>query len=142
MSTKVKFILTYLGGVFTGVIFVLVLGVFVNAVILSQKDNSDESDKGNVTLFDKPKVTIEADRIEVLQVLPDGSALATVQYSDKGNNDNLGMTVMLLAKEGVSYFDSQSIKISRGKCMKQIGTYKYKDFSIEKTVPIVEIFDK
>lgn len=137
MSTKAKFILTYLGGVVTGIIFVFVLGVIVNA---SQGKGSVQRD---VVLFEKPQQTIGASEIEVFQVLPDGSALATVQYSDNGNNDNVGMVVMLLAKDGVSYFDSQSIKIPSGKCMKQIGTYKYMSRQeMEKTVPVVEIFDK
>lgn len=53
------------------------------------------------------------------------------------------MVVMLLAKDGVSYFDSQKIKIPKGKCMRQIGTYKYLEHGYkEKTVPVVEIFDK
>lgn len=97
----------------------------------------------DVVLFEKPQQTIEADLIEVFQVLPDGSALATVEYTSGGHNDNVGMVVMLLAKDGVSYFDSQNIKIPSGKCMRQIGTYKYMTRQeMEKTVPIVDIFDK
>lgn len=137
MSTKAKFVLTYVGGVVTGIIFVFVLGVIVNA---SQGKGSVQRD---VVLFEKPQQTIEASEIEVFQVLPDGSALASVEYAYEGNNDNLGMVVMLLAKDGVSYFDSQSIKIPGGKCMKQIGTYKYMTRQeMEKTVPVVDIFDK
>ena len=132
MTTKVKFILTYLGGVVTGIIFVFVLGLIVNA------SQGKESVQRDVVLFEKPQQTIEANEIEVFQVLPDGSALANVGYTYEGNNDNVGMVVMLLAKDGVSYFDSQKIKISSGKCMKQIGTYKYMTRQdIEKTVPVV-----
>ena len=137
MSTKAKFILTYIGGIVTGIIFVFILGMIVNA---SQGKGSVQRD---VVLFEKPQQTIGASGIEVFQVLPDGSALARVEYTYEGNNDNVGMVVMLLAKDGVSYFDSQSIKIPNGKCMKQIGTYKYMTRQeMEKTVPVVEIFDK
>lgn len=138
MSTKTKFILTYLGGIVTGVIFVFILGVIANA-----SSQGEDGVLRDVVLFEKPQQTIEADKIEVFQVLEDGSALASVKYSDDGNNDNLGMVVMFLAKDGASYFDSQVIKISKGKCMKQIGTYKYMSRqNMEKTVPVVEFFDK
>ena len=131
MSTKVKFILTYFGGFVTGVIFIFALGMIINA------SQGKDSVKRDVVLFENPQQAIGA------EVLPDGSALATVQYSDGGNNDNVGMVVMLLAKDSVSYFDSQNIKIPNGKCMKQIGTYKYMTRqNMEKTVPVVEIFDK
>lgn len=137
MSTKVKFILTYFGGFVTGVIFIFALGMIINA------SQGKDSVKRDVVLFENSQQAIGADEIEVFQVLPDGSALATVQYSDGENNDNVGMVVMLLAKDSVSYFDSQNIKIPNGKCMKQIGTYKYMTRqNMEKTVPVVEIFDK
>lgn len=137
MSTKVKYILTYLGGFVSSIIFLFVLGLVINA---SQGNGSAQRD---VVLFEKPQQTIEASVIEVFQVLPDGSALATVKYSDGGSNENLGMVVMLLAKDGLSYFDSQSIKIPSDKSMKQIGTYKYiTRQDMEKTVPVVEIYDK
>ena len=46
-------------------------------------------------------------------------------------------------KNGKSYYDDQIIKIPSGKCVKQIGVYKYqtKD-GFEKTVPIVDIRKK
>lgn len=137
MSTKLKFILTFFGGFVVGIIFLFALGIIINA---SQGKGSVQRD---VVLFEKPQQVIEADEIEVFQVLPDGSALAQVEYTYEGNNDNSGMVVMLLAKSEGAYFDSQSIKIPKGKCMKQIGTYKYMTRQdVEKTVPVVEIYDK
>ena len=137
MSTKLKYILTFLGGFVVGIIFLFVLGIIINA---SQGKGSVQRD---VMLFEKPQQVIEADEIEVFQVLPDGSALAQVEYTYEGNNDNSGIVVMLLAKSEGAYFDSQSIKIPKGKCMKQIGTYKYMTRQdVEKTVPVVEIYDK
>lgn len=78
MSTKVKFILTYFGGFVTGVIFIFALGMIINA------SQGKDSVKRDVVLFENPQQAIGADEIEVFQVLPDGSALATVQYSDGG----------------------------------------------------------
>lgn len=145
MSTKVKFILTYLVGVVSGVIFAFVFAVIVNALFLVNKsdENNEDNAKSGVVLFDKPKVVIEADVIEIFQVLPDGSALARVGYTENGNNDNVGMEMMLHAKDTASYFDRQKIKIPKGKDLRQIGIYKYLEHGIkEKTVPVVAIFDK
>lgn len=73
MSTKAKFILTYLGGFVSGVLFAFVFAVIVNALFLVNESNDDNA-KSDVELFNKPKVMIEAEVIEVFQVLPDGSA--------------------------------------------------------------------
>ncbi|MDM8209210.1 MULTISPECIES: hypothetical protein [Bacteroidaceae] len=72
-----------------------------------------------------------------MQVLPDGSALATVE-----DISNIGMVVLFLANKGISYYDDQKINVPIGKRVMQIGTYKYMTRSeMEKTVPIVEIMD-
>ena len=54
-----------------------------------------------------------------------------------------GLVVLFLHENGKSYYDDQIIKIPSGKCVKQIGVYKYptKD-GFEKTVPIVDIRKK
>lgn len=89
-------------------------------------------------MLDEPQQEIKAKSFEVMQVLPDGSALATVEdYS------NFGMVVMFLAEKGTSYYDDQKIDVPAGKRVMQIGTYKYMTRSeMEKTVPVVEILDK
>ena len=54
-----------------------------------------------------------------------------------------GVTVLLLCKDGKSYYDDQVIKVSEGKCAKQIGTFKYSTKAgFDKTVPIVSILNK
>lgn len=55
-----------------------------------------------------------------MQVLPDGSALATVE-----DISNIGMVVLFLADEEISYYDDQKINVPTGKRVMQIGTYKY-----------------
>ena len=56
----------------------------------------------NVVLFEKPQQEINVKSFEVMQVLPDGSALATVE-----DISNIGMVVLFLADEEVSYYDDQ-----------------------------------
>ena len=44
---------------------------------------------------------------------------------------------------GEYYYDEQIIKVPKGKCMRQVGIYKYQAKSgIEKTVPIVMLMNK
>ena len=53
------------------------------------------------------------------------------------------MVVMILANEGMFYYDEQKIPIPEGKCLRQIGTSRYTTVkNIDKTVPIVQVFDR
>lgn len=132
MATRTKFILTYFGGVLTGIVL-----TFVFAFMVTCQGNS--SPLGNdIVMFEKPQQEIKVTSFEVMQVLPDGSALARVE-----DMDNLGMIVLFLADKGTSYYDNQKIDVPSGKKVMQIGTYKYVTRSeMEKTVPVVEILYK
>jgi len=146
MSTKAKFILTYVGGIVTGVIFVFAFFAFMNKV--KYEDPVDAIDR-NVEMYDKPQQKIEANVLKVFQVLPDGSALAKVDYYDEpmdtslvDHNKNYGLVVMFLSYENSSYFDDQKINVPSGKCLRQVGTYTYESRLGVKTVPVVEIMEK
>lgn len=132
MATRTKFILTYLGGIITGIVL-----TFVLAFMVTYQGNS--SPLGNdIVMFEKPQQEIKVKSFEVMQVLPDGSALARVE-----DMDNFGMIVLFLADKGTSYYDDQKIDVPSGKKVMQVGTYKYMTRSeMEKTVPVVEILDK
>ena len=132
MSTRTKSILIYVGGIVTGIILTFAFFFFVAL----GNSNGTPSDK-NVVLFEKPQQEINVKSFEVMQVLPDGSALATVE-----DISNIGMVVLFLADEEVSYYDDQKINVPTGKRVMQIGTYKYVTRSeMEKTGPIVEMMD-
>ena len=54
-----------------------------------------------------------------------------------------GTVVMFLSSKEGSFYDDQKIKLQKGKLFRQIGTYRYQTTQgIEKTVPIVGVFDK
>ena len=132
MSTRTKSILIYVGGIVTGIIF-----TFAFFFVALGNANGTPSDD-NVVLFEKPQQEIKVKSFKVLQVLPDGSALATVE-----DFSNMGMVVLFLANKSVSYYDDQKIDVPFGKFVMQIGTYKYMTRNeMEKTVPVVEIMDK
>ena len=134
MTTKTKFILTYVGGVVTGIVLVFAFAFIVN----STQQGLANAISRDVVMFEKPQQVVAARNLRVIQVLPDGSALATVDIME----NNGGMVVMFLAKEGVSYYDDQKIKVPSGKCLRQVGTYTYESKMGMKTVPVVEIMGK
>lgn len=134
MKQRTKFILTYLGGIVTGVVLVFALGFFM---AMSQSKQSANND---VVMFEKPRGVVPGKVFEVMQVLSDGSALATV---DDFGSGNMGTVVLFVGDESSSFYDNQKIKVPSGKVAKQVGTYSYMTRQeMEKTVPVVEIMDE
>lgn len=132
MNTRTKSVLIYIGGIVTGIILTFVILLFV------AKSNSDNPSNDNMIIFEQPQQKIDAKSFEVMQVLPDGNALATVE-----SNENFGMIVMLLANKNATYYDNQKIEVPTGKYARQIGTYRYMTRNnIEKTVPIIDIVNE
>lgn len=140
MSARTKFILTYLGGIFTGVLLVFAFGY---VVAMSHKSNIFGGNK-DLQLFDKPKQVIIAESFKIKHVLPDGNALAMyLPFSYEGGTLEYGTVVMFLATDDESFYDDQVILLPKGKCFRQIGTYRYEARqNVEKTVPILGIYDK
>lgn len=139
MSTRIKFILTFVAGLVTGVALVIAFGYIT---FLSIRDNISPGNA--VQMFDAPKQEIKAGEFKIFQVLSDGSALASYdELISKKDCIAYGTVVLFPASDEVSYYDDQKITLPKGKCFKQIGTYRYmtKDGE-EKTVPVIDIYDK
>ena len=133
MNNKTKFILTYVAGIVTGVVLTFMVGVLVTK--LQARSSSDE-----IVMFDKPRGVVPGDMFEVMQVMPDGSALAT---GCSILSDNYGTIVLFIGDESTSYYDNQKIYVPDGKVLKQVGTYSYMARNeMYKTVPIVKIMAK
>lgn len=139
MSTRIKFILTFVAGLVTGVALVIAFGYIT---FLSIRNNISPGNA--VQMFDAPKQEIKAGGFKIFQVLSDGSALASYdELISKKDCIAYGTVVLFPASDEVSYYDDQKITLPKGKCFKQIGTYRYmtKDGE-EKTVPVIDIYDK
>lgn len=131
MNLKVIFILTYVAGIVTGIVLLFVVGFFMAESQATSASNDD------VVMFEKPRGIVPGKVFEVMQVLPNGSALATVDDFESGN---LGTIVLFVGDESTSYYDSQKINVPAGKVVKQVGTYSYMARNeMYKTVPVVEI---
>ena len=126
MKLRTKFILAYVAGIVTGIVSLFVLGLFME---MSQATSASNDD---VVMFEKPRGIVPGKVFEVMQVLPDGSALATAADFE---SDNLGTIVLFVGDESTSYYDGQKINVPSGKVARQIGTYRY----MARTVPVVEI---
>lgn len=72
MSTRIKFILTFVAGLVTGVALVIAFGYIT---FLSIRNNISPGNA--VQMFDAPKQEIKAGEFKIFQVLSDGSALAS-----------------------------------------------------------------
>lgn len=131
MKLRTKFILTYVAGIVTGIVSLFVVGLFME---MSQATSASNDD---VVMFEKPRGIVPGKVFEVMQVLPDGSALATV---DDIESENIGTEVLFVGNDSTSYYDGQKINVPSGKVAKQVGTYSYMMRNvIHKTVPVVEI---
>ena len=121
------------------------LGMIVGALlclgVLYFLGNAGAGNNG-LTLFEQPGESISTKSFKVIQVDYNGNALA-MEKSGYGEDTYLGMVVLFLAEEGVSYYDDQIIKMPVGMCAKQLGTYRYQTGAGNvKTVPAVAIRKK
>lgn len=126
MKLRTKFILIYVAGIVTGIVSLFVVGLFME---ISQATSASNDD---VVMFEKPRGIVPGKVFEVMRVLSNGSALATVNDIE---SENLGMDVLFVGDEKTSYYDGQMINVPSGKVARQIGTYRY----MARTVPVVEI---
>ena len=129
-------IISYVAGFVTGIICTCLFAFYVGS--------RDKRLDNGIELFDKPRQEIKAKEFDIMQVLPNGNALA--QYNKFTLDDStisIGTVVMFLSSKEGSFYDDQKIKLQKGKLFRQIGTYRYQTTQgIEKTVPIVGVFDK
>lgn len=94
------------------------------------------NDRDEKTMLTTPGECVSNKQFEVIKVYNSGDALAAEIYElDFGT----GLEVMFLNDGSKSYYDGQIITIPEGKCARQIGVYRYKDYDGTKTVPIVKI---
>ena len=134
MNDRAKFILTYVAGIVTGVVLIMAVGFFI------AKSRATSASNDDVVMFEQPRDVVPGKVFEVMQVLSDGSALATVDDVESGN---LGTVVLFVGDVSTSYYDSQKINVPKGKVVKHVGTYGYMTRDDRhKTVPIVEIMEE
>lgn len=130
-----KNVLIFIAGFLTGIVTLTVIGYAMNS------SNSPEENNRNFTLFETPGNCISTNDFEIFQVLDDYHALA---HEKDGKYDISTDLVVLFRNETPnSFYDEQRIKVPNGKCVRQIGVYKYEtNLGSYKTVPVVCIMKK
>lgn len=119
-------------------IWVFVLGVivgFVLTVVISVCIANFNSNVTGLNIFEQPgDCLIEHSDLKVFQVIAPNAALTEMQ-------DTSSSPVFLLVNDNENtYYDDQVIKLTQGKCFRQIGTYRYMTgMKISKTVPVVQM---
>ena len=127
-----------------GIVFFLgiLLGVAltIGALFVHHQLQSRDSD---LELFDQPGQVVPMKGIYVIQVQPDGSALAS--YVDDRASILSMMTniVLYIPDKEVNLYDNLQIEVPKKKCVRQVGIFRYIDKEQNlRTVPAVKIFDK
>lgn len=127
--------LVFFLGMITGCVLTLAALFYV-----AKEYDSDEVP--GLELYENPVGTIDSYSFEVLQVLPNGNALANSESSSH-RDFHTGPTVLLLADESNHYYDEQIVKVPKGKRAYQMGIFDYETKGMgHKTVPVVKFLDK
>lgn len=88
--------------------------------------NKEAKNVSGKTLFDKPGECVSRNNFEVLEVLDSGDAVALeVSETMPDYVFTSDLKVLILADEGSNFYNKQIVKAPKGKCARQIGTYKY-----------------
>lgn len=98
---------------------------------------NEESPSKNVMPKDKieNKNCMGVQKVQVLQVIEDGYALAT----ECKNSSCYGMAVLLTPQRNIDYYDDMIVTLPEDKCFIQNGVYKYEAKSgNSKTVPVLQ----
>lgn len=127
-----KNFLIFFAGMVTGAILLVVISLGISGAGAAIADSG-------VTLFETQGESLSENKFKVFQVLDSGDALAWEQSNNYKHDD---ITVLFYRQEGKYYYDNEIIKVPAGKCVRQIGIYKYPTKTGEKTVPIVKISNK
>ena len=114
----------------------------IAALFYVAKVYNSEGEVPGLVLYEQPAGAIDSYSFQVMQVLPNGNALAGAE-SPTYRASYTGPTVLLLADESSHYYDDQIVKVPKGMSARQVGTYQYEtNDGMHKTVPVVRIMKK
>ncbi len=122
----------------SGMITMLFMGLIFTFVFNKPEDDGFPG----LTLFEQEGACINAKQIKIFQCLASNVALAHALTIPNENPllDENSTFVLILGEENENFYDDQKIDIKKGKCVKQVGTYRYTAKNgMDKTVPAIEI---
>lgn len=111
------------------------------AVDLNEEDRP--ADITEITYMEKPGNCIGKNMFQVKDVIDEHSAIAEEIIGDEELGLFYGTELRVyLHDENEFYYQNQVIKIPSGKCMRQVGVYKYQNNSEILTIPVGKILPK
>lgn len=127
-----KNIMIFIAGMVTMLTLIVLFGIIVNY--------SNNSGYPGLTLFEKDGKCVNARQLVIMQTLEHDVALAHAKTQPNTIYDPNEILVLLLGDETSHYYDDEKINVPKGKCTKQVGTYRYESRELGmKTVPAVTI---
>ncbi len=125
-----KTFITFLFGMVCGALLLIGISFFWRRAHL-------ESSSHSRTYLKEVGEVISTRNFRILQVTDKGDALA------REESDEMSFLLVLFPKkDGQEYYDEQVLYTPPGKCLRQIGTYRYTSVKdIEKSIPIVGLYD-
>ncbi len=111
----------------------------------AEKDEKIYTHDKRITLFENIGDCVTSSDLLVSSVDEEGNAIAEeveYLYDNSFITKSYGITVLILAKEGDSYYDNQLIKIRNGRCAKQLGIFTGEVSHKVSTIPVVKIVNK
>lgn len=103
---------------------------FVEEPTIVEKTNSD------YTFFDEPGEVMTDKSYRVDRVLDNGAAIAQGKKDNYDEDYWFGLKVLLI-DDNANYYNNQIVKVTNGKCFRQVGIYK----ANFETLPIVKLMD-
>lgn len=103
---------------------------FVEEPTIVEKTNSD------YTFFDEPGEVMTDKSYRVDRVLDNGAAIAQGKKDIYDEDYWFGLKVLLI-DDNANYYNNQIVKVTNGKCFRQVGIYK----ANFETLPIVKLMD-
>ena len=135
----------FLLGLVAGCILTI-LSLVVISKAMTTTDTVTEETANHVpglNLFDEPGDEFSAPSFEVMQVLASNVALAHSGETKYGRTTYYGTLVLLIGDENTHFYDDQIVEVKSGQVARHIGTYQYETkMEMQKTVPVISIFDK
>lgn len=141
-----KNFLVFILGMISGFILFAIFSLALADSVTTEEILFEEGDEvvrveglDGLTLFDQPGDVMKPRSYEVFQVIGD-YALAKAESS---RSLYYGMVVLLMPRDGVSYYDEQIIEAPKGGSIRQVGVYRYETgYSSYKTVPAITLFNE
>lgn len=104
-------------------------------------EESISTPKPEVTLFEQPGECVSTSSFVVQRIIDDCYALANIKMdSNYNSNEPYDLEIIIMSDKKDTFYDGQVIKAPKGKCLRQVGIFKMKEYGNNyTTLPIVKI---